>query len=478
MRSNDDTNIRFIISQSGTTPKLYLMKINFYNFLFTLLFLVGLSSFSFAQRVPVTIQGTVLNAQTNLPIPNVNVFLSGTTIGSSTDSEGKYVIRNLAPIGKYSLVFSHIQYNTSAKPIIIKVANTFKIDLLLVPNKTVLKEVVVKARGNSVWKKRFKIFKQEFLGTTSLGRRCKILNPWVLNFDKNQDTLTAKAAQELEIINPTLGHKIYCSLIKFNSVNFLTTYLAYNRFELLTPKNERQAQKWKKTRLKTFKGSFRHFASALLYNRLEQEEFKIIYSNNSPIIHKKLKTSFIQAHQLHNNDQIIFDDYLNVVYNKREKLKFLKAMARQGAKINVPGRYQLALAQNSWLHLVDGALRVSDLGIVLDDPLKLQSHGYWAWPRVGNLLPFDYFPKKLEDAIRLSRIGKNKLKQYSLRHPQEKVYLHHDKPYYALGETIWFKSYVVDAQSHRPSTLSGVLYVDLIDQNKKLKKQLKLLKTW
>jgi hypothetical protein len=27
-------------------------------------------------------------------------------------------------------------------------------------------------------------------------------------------------------------------------------------------------------------------------------------------------------------------------------------------------------------------------------------------------------------------------------YPSEKVYLHFDKPYYAVGDTIWFKAYV------------------------------------
>jgi hypothetical protein len=44
----------------------------------------------------------------------------------------------------------------------------------------------------------------------------------------------------------------------------------------------------------------------------------------------------------------------------------------------------------------------------------------------------------------------------------EKVHLHLDKPYYAAGQTIWFKAYVVDA-GNRPSMQSKVLYVELID---------------
>ncbi|SET35990.1 MG2 domain-containing protein [Hymenobacter actinosclerus] len=44
----------------------------------------------------------------------------------------------------------------------------------------------------------------------------------------------------------------------------------------------------------------------------------------------------------------------------------------------------------------------------------------------------------------------------------EKVYLHLDRPYYASGQTVWFKAYVVEADSHRPDTLSKILYVELV----------------
>ncbi|MBC6606144.1 TonB-dependent receptor plug domain-containing protein [Hymenobacter sp. BT188] len=44
----------------------------------------------------------------------------------------------------------------------------------------------------------------------------------------------------------------------------------------------------------------------------------------------------------------------------------------------------------------------------------------------------------------------------------EKSYIHTDKAFYAVGETIWLKAYIVEASQHRPDTMSKVLYVDLI----------------
>ena len=46
--------------------------------------------------------------------------------------------------------------------------------------------------------------------------------------------------------------------------------------------------------------------------------------------------------------------------------------------------------------------------------------------------------------------------------PQERVYLHFDNTAYYLGETMWFKAYVTEGVKDAPSTLSKVLYVELV----------------
>ncbi|WP_026464960.1 TonB-dependent receptor plug domain-containing protein [Adhaeribacter aquaticus] len=58
---------------------------------------------------------------------------------------------------------------------------------------------------------------------------------------------------------------------------------------------------------------------------------------------------------------------------------------------------------------------------------------------------------------------KANLETFRNQYSPEKVYLQLDKPYYAPGQSIWMKGYVVDATNLRPSTKSGVLYVDLMN---------------
>src|SRR5580698_7956747 len=56
------------------------------------------------------------------------------------------------------------------------------------------------------------------------------------------------------------------------------------------------------------------------------------------------------------------------------------------------------------------------------------------------------------------------LQTYANKYPIEKVHLHLDRPWYALGDTIWFKAYVVLGEYHKLSALSGVLYAELINE--------------
>lgn len=58
--------------------------------------------------------------------------------------------------------------------------------------------------------------------------------------------------------------------------------------------------------------------------------------------------------------------------------------------------------------------------------------------------------------------------------PQEKVYLHVDRPYYASGETIWFKSYLTIGPFHEPSLLSQTVYVELVNSDGEIIQNLKL----
>lgn len=58
--------------------------------------------------------------------------------------------------------------------------------------------------------------------------------------------------------------------------------------------------------------------------------------------------------------------------------------------------------------------------------------------------------------------------------PQEKVYVHTDKPYYFAGDTIWLKTYLVNAITHFPGNGSRYAYVELVNRRNTVIQRLKL----
>ncbi|MEN0095512.1 MAG: Ig-like domain-containing protein [Pedobacter sp.] len=77
-----------------------------------------------------------------------------------------------------------------------------------------------------------------------------------------------------------------------------------------------------------------------------------------------------------------------------------------------------------------------------------------------------------QDSVVLNGIL-SKTKRLSDEQPIEKVYLHFDKPYYAVADTMWFKAYVTIEQN-LPSPLSKIVYVEVRNDKDSLIQTVKL----
>src|SRR3569833_1446083 len=67
-----------------------------------------------------------------------------------------------------------------------------------------------------------------------------------------------------------------------------------------------------------------------------------------------------------------------------------------------------------------------------------------------------------------------RLRSFLTEHITEKTYLHFDKPYYAAGDTMYFKAYATMGERHVPSRISSILHVDLINMQNKIDQSIKL----
>jgi len=80
-------------------------------------FIIIIAGGSFLRVLPVAladdpaafISGTVTDAQSGEPIPDVNVLIVGTHLGRATDINGRYFIGPLDP-GSFLIEFSHVSY--------------------------------------------------------------------------------------------------------------------------------------------------------------------------------------------------------------------------------------------------------------------------------------------------------------------------------------------------------------------------------
>jgi outer membrane receptor protein involved in Fe transport len=91
------------------------------------------------------ISGTVRDARTKEAIPSVNVVLKGTTLGSTTDIEGHYVILNVPP-GRYTITATLIGYKRfEATDVKVSVDFTTPLTIDLIEGSVELDAVVVQA---------------------------------------------------------------------------------------------------------------------------------------------------------------------------------------------------------------------------------------------------------------------------------------------------------------------------------------------
>jgi hypothetical protein len=74
---------------------------------------------------------------------------------------------------------------------------------------------------------------------------------------------------------------------------------------------------------------------------------------------------------------------------------------------------------------------------------------------ISKLLAQQAGPKELDNVV-------SNFHDYMVARPQEKIHIHFDKPFYSVGDTVWFKVYLVNALGHKLSSISKVVHIDIL----------------
>jgi hypothetical protein len=222
------------------------------------------------------LRGHVFGEDAHKPLASVSVYLNNTSIGTITDDEGLFVLKNF-PEGKFNLVATSVGFETY----------TTLLDLRDLPKdfQIVLKQKVDELEGFSVlptdpngWEKYGKYFTVLLIGTTLTSNDTKLMNPEAVKFRLNEsNVLTAFAKQPLKITNYALGYEIEYKLEEFevNLNTALVNYSGYAFYKDMGLKHPNRIRRYSDARFETYKGSLLHFMRSFYANDLDVQGFEM-----------------------------------------------------------------------------------------------------------------------------------------------------------------------------------------------------------
>ena len=117
-----------------------LQAIGWFKSIFLLLLVIACTAVFGQER---SISGSVADQSTNESLPGASVLVKGTTIGVTTDLDGKFTLK--VPSGSDKLVVSYVGYEKME----VSIGNQSYLTIHLVPTKTSLQEVVVVGYGST-----------------------------------------------------------------------------------------------------------------------------------------------------------------------------------------------------------------------------------------------------------------------------------------------------------------------------------------
>lgn len=397
------------------------------------------------------ISGKVIDAKTREPLPFANVYVNKTTIGTATSSAGEFILKGVT-LGNVEIVCSFIGYIPHQQKVIVTATENHPLSIELTPDAQQLTEVEVKSSRDKNWEKQLRKFEKIFLGKTE---DCMILNPWVIEFSNENNTMKAEASLPIEIENKILGYKLFFQLKSFISSVSGYSIVGNVRFTEMTTNNGKEALNWTKNREHAYLGSERHLMKSILDRKINKEGF-VLYKEKEKGRLRSRNFSYELAHNLSLADTTSIISPVGGTNEYRINIK---------DKIEVHYDYDFSLTRFyvdisypvSWLETKNGYVLVSQDGNIINGA-DVYISGDMSGARVSSMLPLDYKPGSLI-TIELP-------KKFSATRLQEKVYIHSDKPYYYVGDKIWFSAYMNYRTTGSLDTLSKVLYVDLLNSDK------------
>ena len=376
-----------------------------------------------------SLSGMVRDSVTRQPLPFASVFLVNTTLGATTNEQGRYVLPAV-PAGRHEVAATYLGHRLRQQSVVVGSA-PLTIDLALPPAAQALGEVVV--RPHPAIAADYQRFLELFLGTSSFARQCQVRNPTAVqvDYDPAARALTAEAArQPLLVDNLALGYRLTFYNLHFRAdfadQSATLTTLSQVVFKELTGTGKQQKW-WAANRQRAYQGSFMHFLRSAYVGDVVQQGFRLQRLQRLPNRRWAAADSLVHARQaageiLNQNSlppsvwqhlaephiiSILYTAYLPPDSVRRAEadgrvwLRFRDLLAvtydgeRPDPNFRLPGAVlgrSLPRYQESVLHLQPPPAAEIEPNGVPAEPLALLTEGYWSFEKIGELLPLDYLP--------------------------------------------------------------------------------------
>ena len=223
--------------------------------------------------------------------------------------------------------------------------------------------------------------------------------------DSKTGMFEAYAAEPLIIENKELGYRLTYLLedYKVYMKQGFSSFYGFSAFEELESKTKRKKRQYEKERDKAYFGSMPHFFRVLYNGTLVKAGYEIYHAQDMQGMGRMIDPNQVALNTIVSQEldgqikKLEFQNFLYVYYKGEKESADFIANTMGTLTIKRAGGAS-GKSQNSWVQMRDEIkfIEFEENGYVRN-PMDFFSFGYWAYEKIGDMMPINYLPVNLRD---------------------------------------------------------------------------------
>lgn len=348
-----------------------------------------IASCLFSKQAYVTISGKVTNLKGEA-VAYANVYIDQTSIGATTDLNGKYYLTQI-PLGQKRLIVSQVNYEKVIFLMNFKVPEEIVKNIILKDAINVSDQVIVEVERDDKFVQLFNRFKPQFLGFSEFAKECEIVNREYLELKENDyGGYEGKSLKPIHIKNYALGYDIFYTIDSVENIGRTFALQGDMQFKELVPRDNDELEKWLRNRKTAFRFSLRYFLKSLYHNKTS--EAQLYYEGMDAFPNAESYPSY----------KLNYKDIVSDAKNNFKRLNLNNSIMEVVMIRPVPLDYRrhfrrtVVFDENKLISFlkVNGHIEFNENGYFIPSGgfKAYEVEGYFTFYRVAGMLPDDYDP--------------------------------------------------------------------------------------